>query len=469
MTGSAPRSLGAALIIAAIWSSACARPPSHPSVQRAAAFEAGEIWDGDGAATLTRLGLPVQAIYRLDSLNQPIRLPMPKACCITGLTLSPRGDRIAYFAYGADPPVTAEDRAVTGVRVVDAAGAEIAWFPGCHAPRWSVDGSRLAMIEGKYPPEVSTTFDPSVGWLEPVAVRVVDRSGRSRTFPHQPRRLSWGNGDTLFLEYEDRVEALDVAHSRTWPTTHVGCEVSPDGRYSFRYQGSFGFFRLSDDAAGLGLGRCVLSKFGFETDNPPMLIPFWIRSTTRTHLLCLSVTPTQQSPPGQAGVRTVVLDPGTMEFVHEIPGKLVTPTNDHRAVVLLRGDTLARVDLPIWPPEPARLVIGRLRMQVYEWDSPAPRLLTDSTYAVAAGDWLRTVDGFDPCGDLRVVRATANSRLELELRTPVFYEPGAGPAPVPPHDQAARYPRPLFVGTSPVMLRTNSVDGGYDVVLSLVR
>src|SRR5207247_10636888 len=125
--------------------------------------------------------------------------------------------RIAYLAYGADPPVTPDQRAATGVRVVDGSGSEIAWFPSCYAPCWSRDCPRAA----------------------------------------------------------------------------------------------------------------------------------------------------------EAGVRTVVIDPRTMEILHELPGKLVTPTNDHRSVVLLRGDTLALADLPTWVREPARPLIGRIRMQIYAWGSGA--------------------------------------------------------------------------------------------------
>ena len=128
------RSLVALLLALAVPLGACSGRSSDSGTNRVAVFEAHDIWDGDNGLTMARLGLPQQAIYRLDSLGRPVRLPMPTACGIEGLTLSPAGDRIAYLAYGADPPVTPDQRAATGVRVVDGSGSEIAWFPSCYAP-----------------------------------------------------------------------------------------------------------------------------------------------------------------------------------------------------------------------------------------------------------------------------------------------------------------------------------------------
>ncbi len=395
---------------------------------------------------------------------------MPDACCIAGLTLSPAGDRIGYLAFGADPPVTAEQRAATGVRVVDGSGSQIAWFPSCYAPRWSRDGKRLAMIEGAYP--------ESIGWLRPVAVRVVDRSGRSRTFDCRPRSMAWGNGDTLFLEYEDRVDALDVRRSRSWRTAHVGCQVSPDGRFSFGSQEGLGFPRVRENPGGLELGPCLFSRLGTDWDGP-VFAPFWIRSAARGHLLCLSISPSYQSPRGQAGVRTVVVDPGTMEILHELTGKIVRPTNDHRSVVLLRGDTLALVDLPEWEQEPARPVIGRIRLQVYAWGGWArsgqstSHLVSDSIYVVRPGDWLSSSRAHAYLGNcvkfIRVLRAPDPEHVELEIVPSMLgpIEPGAGPIALPRREMLPGTRR-LTIGNAPMTLRTPSVDGGYDVVFSLV-
>ena len=444
----------------------CSGQSSHSTVRRVAVFEAHDIWDGDNGATLARLRLPQQALYRWDSLGRPARLPIPDACCITGLTLSPAGDRIAYFAYGADPPTTLEQRAATGVRVTDANGSETAWFPSCYAPCWSQDGKRLAMLEGAYP--------ESTGWLKPVAVRVVDPSGRSRTFRYRPRSMAWGSGDTLFLEYEDRVDALDVGRSKLWPTAHIGCQVSPDGQYSFGSRERAGFPRVREDPGGLELEPCLLSKLGSEGTS---YAPFWIRSAARPHLLCLSISPGYQSPDGQAGVRTVIIDPRTLEVLLELPGKLVRPTNDHRALILLRGDSLSFVGLPSWEPEPRRAAMGRVRLQIYGWGSgplsghPASQLVSDSIFVVSAGDWLSSPAAYigNCVKFIRVLRAPDPQHVELEIVPPMLgpMERGGGPIAVPP-GQMPPGRRRLTIGSTPVTLRTPSVDGGYDVVLSLV-
>jgi hypothetical protein len=393
---------------------------------------------------------------------------MPDACCIGGLSPSPAGDRVAYVTYGADPPVTPEQRAVTGVRVIDGSGREVEWFPNCYAPRWSRDGTRLAMIEGQYP--------ETIGRLSPVAVRVVERSGRSRAHGYQPRSIAWGNGDTLFLEYEDRVDALDVEGSKSWRTTYIGCEVSPDGQYSFLSQGPLGLLRVQENQGGLELGRCVLSRLG--PDREPFLFgPFWIRSAARGHLLCFSMRPSNQSPPSQASSRTVVIDTRTMEVVNEWPGKLVRPSSDHRSLVLLRGDTLDLVECPTWRSEPPRQLIGWIHMQVYGWGmheragSPTSNLVSDSTYAVAVGDWVSSSRAhLGECGRIiRVLRAPDAAHVDVEIATSMIgpLQPGAGPAPTPWEmlSSGAR----VTLGWAPVTLRTPSVDGGYDVVLSFVQ
>src|SRR5262249_19533492 len=146
-----------------------------------------------------------------------------------------------YFTFGADPPTTEKQRAVTGVRVVAQESTEIAWFPNCGSPCWSADGTRLAMIEWR---------TVSAPYWEPTAVRVAKLSGRTTTFPFQPERVAWGMGDTLYLEYEDRVDALDVARGKSSHTGYVGCEVSPDREYSFRYRGQATPFRLRKSAGG---------------------------------------------------------------------------------------------------------------------------------------------------------------------------------------------------------------------------
>jgi len=440
---------------------ACSRRPTIPAAERIAVFEAHDIWDGDNGETMTRLGFPQQGIYRLDSLSRRTELPLPIPCCVSGVRVSPSGDRFAVVFQGADPPVTPEQRAVTGVQVLDLGGRELAWFPRCYAPQWSADGSRLAMIDGQF---------GDTGWLTPTGIRVVDRSGDTRRFAHRPDALAWGNGDTLFLQYEDRVEGLDIERSTSWRSDHAGCEVSPDGQYSFRLTWPSSI-RVRERATGQEIGSCIRSQL-IAAPEPYVFAPFWIRSSARGHLLCLTVTPSDRSPIRQEGIRTVVFDPRRMEVVHEIAGKLVRPTHDHHSLVVLRGDTLAMVDLPAWEPEPARTAIGRIRVRTYAWGGPQPKLINDSVATVAAGDWLDSGrdSGIGNCGKFaRVVSAPDSSQIELELVASLIPIRGEGVGATPiSFDRLAHLPKRLVLDRTALTLRTPSVDGGYDVVLTLV-
>ena len=438
-------------------------------------FDSQDVWEGDVGTTVTRAGFKHQAVYRFDSLAHRVALPMGGACCLFGLAPSPTDDRVAYGTYGADPPVTEEQKAVTGVRVVASDTSQVGWFAGCHSPCWSGNGSRLAMIESHF---------ASDGRREPAGVRVVDRAGRSKPYPLQAQRIAWGIGDTLYLEFEDRVEALDVARGKSWRTAYAGCEVSADGEFSFRYGERFRALGLRRRAGGVELTPCVLPAVGVDPYEPRVLSPFWLRSATRKHLLCFSVVTVAtgdtvkqangqiaimdpaRSPPGQRGVRTVVLDPETFEVMLDLPGKVVAPTNDHRSLVMLLGDTLSRARLPEWPPAPARPPLGKVRVQIYEWGGgglggPSTRLVTDSTLTVAAGDWLPGPRSSSCAERIRAAGMQPDSLLELLVPAGMFVnhdEPDAGP-------HAAR----LLLGATPMRLRTASVDGGYDVVLSRVR
>ena len=204
---------------------------------------------------------------------------------MTPLRVSPAGDRFAVVTQGADPPVTPEQRAVTGVQVLDLGGKELAWFPRCYAPQWSADGSRLAMIDGQF---------GDTGWPTPIGIRVVDRSGDTRRFAHRPDALAWGNGDTLFLQYKDRVEGLDIERSTSWRSDYAGCQVSPDGQYSFRLTWPSSI-RVRERATGQEIGSCIRSQL-VAAPEPYVFAPFWIRSSVRGHLLCLTVTPSDRSP-----------------------------------------------------------------------------------------------------------------------------------------------------------------------------
>jgi hypothetical protein len=440
-----------------------------------------DVWDGDNGSTVTRTGLEHQAVYRFDSLAHRVALPMGGACCLWGFAPSPTDGRVAFGTYGADPPVTEEQRAVTGVKVIESDGSPVAWFAGSHSPCWSRDGTRLAMVDSRAGAD---------GRREPVAVRIVDRSGRSETHSFQPQRIAWGNGDTLFLEFEDRVEALAVTRAKSWRTGYAGCQVSADGRFSFRYRGQFMPFRVRREAGGVELGSCVQELLGIDRYDPRFLSAFWVRSEARRHLLCLSfatvssgtvvkqangqiaiLTP-GKSPPRQEGVRTVVIDPETFEVLQEIPGKVVAPANDHRSLVMLLGDTLSRARLPAWPPEPARAGLGRIHMQVRDWGRGLSEGL-DTTVAVATGDWLpgRWFQGCDE--QIRVVGMNEDSRLELHVPPLLSVVPNGSavrqPTPFRLDRTTGRRGSRVLLGATPVRLSTNSVDGGYDVVLAWAR
>ncbi len=434
-----------------------------------AIFASSDVWDGDAGTTVPRVGLRHDAIYRFDSQVHPVNLPMHGACCLRGVAVSPRDGRVAYHTFGADLPTADERRAVTGVRVVTQDSTEIAWFPDCWSPCWAADGTRLAMIESG--PGATS---------ESMAVRVANLTGRSTSFSFRPERIAWGVGDTLFLEYEDRVDGLDVVRGKSWGTDYAGCDVSPDGQYSFRYRGQSTPFELRKSVGGIvGLESCVLQDLGL--DGARVLSPFWIRSPSCKHLLCfgtvvgmtgtmvneggrISMIDPARSPRAQQGVRTTFFDPGTFKLVHELPGKVVVPSMDHRSVVMLLGDTLSKVRLPEWPTEVARPAIGRVRVQVYVWgdvsDDPKGRLVSDSTYTIAAGDWLPG-NGFSSCSDMiRVAGVHEDSRLELDLPLGLVRDTESNGGP---------NETKLLMGLETVQLHTNSFDGGSYVHLTRVQ
>lgn len=462
------------LVLAAGLAAGASVPRFEPRVPLpdVAMFDAMDVWDGDAGTSVTKAGFALGAAYRFDSVARRVALPMMKGTHVVwlwDLAASPTDERVAYCTRGADPPGVNVQMPATGVKVVASDSSQGGWYVDCWSPRWSKDGRYLAMIE---------TRSGANGTREPAAVRVVDRAGRSVRHAFQPQQMDWGNGDTLFLEFEDRVEALDVARKESWPTAYAGCEVSDDGEYSFNYRGQFRTFRIGRRSGGVELANCVLTDLGVDVSEPRVMSPFWLRSATRGHLLCFSnvtvatgdtvrqangqiaIMDPAKSPPGQRGVRTFVFDPKTFEVMLDLPGKVVAPTNDHRALVMLFGDSLSRVQLPEWPPEPVRPVLGKVRVQVYEWgerEIRSTRLVTDSTVTVAVGDWLPMFRPYGCRGRIRVAGMQADSLLELHVPAGMFegYDNPTGGS------DAAR----LLLGRWPVHLRTAS----YNVVLSRVR
>jgi hypothetical protein len=443
-----------------------AHPLDAPK-RRVAIFDAQSVWNGDDGGTLKGLGYPMMALYAVDSSGRRTTLPIPDSCYFRSIAVSPRGDRVAYAAHFAGTPATPAQRAVTGVHVVDDQGRAIERFSACWAPCWSSDGTRLAMIEGAFP--------ETLGWLGTTGVRVSDLSGHTRRLNFRPLRLGWGNGDTLYLGFHDgrndqfdRVVAVDVATGRSWLTAYVGIEVSPDGRYSM--QDGWGLV-LKERDTELHLGAALANHDRVEAR--------WLRASPRGHLLCLSTFP-YKGGSHQQGLRTIVLDPWKMDTLIAFDGKLVTITNDERAVVLLRGDTLAIEDLPSWPAEPVARAAGKVRMEIYRWggfgraEDVAPKLWRDTTVTISEGDWLlrhariRPGSISPPERWFRVLRANDAPGVEVECALH-WIEIPVGDGPSPSSERSRLAPGDRFtLSATPRRFRTPTIDGGEDVILRLV-
>ena len=244
-------------------------------------------------------------------------------------------------------------------------------------------------------------------------------------------------------------------------TAHRGADVSPDGRYAIRRDRSRqGWFSLTEGATGAEQCGCVPRNAGVElgkrTESHPPFVA-WVRTPGAGHLLWVSGMLGYTSPPGQPNARTAVVDVRTWDVVQSIPGKAVAITTDPRSIVVLRGDSLALVtldDLRERPPDVRRI---RIRVGVQSWGSnPAYRSPEEAwTHDVGVGDWFPDHTALETgCSSyFRVEHILDDGRAVVRLTDKRW---------VATSDT-------VVVTREPVTLHTNSIDGGYDVSLTLVR
>lgn len=431
-------------------SPATAAPPGTP----VAAFTSQQIWGGDDGRTIAGLGLRSQAVYLFrSSSNRPSLLVVPPVCCLYEAALSPQGDLVAYSMIRSDARRVGADDSGWSVLLVDTTGREIAVLPRARQFRWSRDGERLAVLYAHH--------DTNWKWT-PEGIGIWQRADGARyRLGHAPEDIRWGEGDTLYLGYSDRVDALDLARKRVSRTIHRGADVSPDDRFSVRH-GIPGVRNmwLFDDRVGFDLQHCALYRHGSAA--PVMgFEPFWVRSGAAGHLLCMVAGEAWSSPPGQIGLRTGLFDPRTLDMVAWFPGKPIGPTADQLGVIVLRGDTLAIEPLAPWRERLADGPRVRVRIDVETWGRGI-RPLGTWFHEVGAGDWLPDHadmgGGCDPF--FRVTRIVDQDRLEIEF-APGRYTveaPGADPS------QAGN----TTLSRTRTLLRMNSTCGGYNVRLSVV-
>ena len=419
-----------------------------------AAFTSHQIWDGDNGATLRRLGLPQQSLYLCDASGRWAPLLSDTTSGIEAAALDPTGRRVAYSVFGAE----------SYLHIMDVEGHRIATLEGALAFQWSPDGSRLAALHGSWKQQE---------WV-PTELRLWSPSrGIDRIPGVQPRDIRWRGTDTLYLQYEDRVDALDLRRRRVSRTHHRGADVSPDGRYSiFHGDRHHRASRVYDDRLGLDITGCLARGVGVGADalQPPAPEPFWVRRPETPHSIGVSVRG-YTAPPGQRGCSIAVLDARTLERLGAARGAVVVPTPGGRRVILLSHDTLGVVSLRTRPTaygasEPAPI---RVRVHVVGW--PADKVMRSTEYTVVPGDCLPGPPYASCDAAFRVARIIDPRAVELEFAAGSFLVLGPGESeraiPVGLRWDPGRMER-IVVTPASRRLTTPSVDGGYYVDLSVV-
>jgi len=417
-----------------------------------AAFTAHQVWSTDDGRSIASLGWPHQAVFLVHrGLSMPASIKVPARCSLYEAGLAPTRDLVAYSLIGWDAPRFGNDPSGWAVVVADTAGREQARFPGARRFQWSPDGARLALAYAHH--------DTNWSWT-PEAIGLWRRSeGASRRRPQVAADLRWGDGDTLFLEIANRIEALDLESGRLSHTNHRGPDVSPDGRFSLRHYTSVASgTQVFDDQDSLDLSHCALYQHGA----PPLggFQPFWVRAGSAGHLKCTTIGEGPSAPARQAGLATGLFDPRTLAMVARFPGKPIVPTADGRGVVVVRGDSLA-VEPIADAREPARGRTVRLRMEVQTWGRGL-RPLGTWTHSVAEGEWVPDHALMLGACDrhFRIARIVDPEHVEIEIPSGryIVRVPGV------PATQAGT----TSVSRVPTRLRTNSTDGGYVIDLSIV-
>ena len=296
-------------------------------------------------------------------------------------------------------------------------------------------------------------------------------AGTSRSFDVRPDELEWGNGDSLYLGYHsklneyplgERVDVLDLRTGATTVTKHVGVRVSPDGLYSLRWRG-WDLMRVRDDAHVAEIGGCIRARLGSAAGL--LTDAFWLTTLGARHVLCVSARPSFTSAAGQSGCSTILIDARTMDVVDSIPGKCVAPVGDGRAIVVLRGDTLAVVPLRVCErAQDDASPRARVLWQRRGWGGPGggPRGVLeepgeDRTFEGRTGDWL---PGAYTGGCDRFFRVlnVEPEQVRVEFPAGQLIAPGG-----------SREVGEIVITSVPVKLTTHTVCGGENLFLSIVR
>jgi hypothetical protein len=428
----------------ALWARGVSPAAPPAPTEPVAAFASSQVWDGDGGQTITRAGLPMHAVHVFSPRGRRIAFVTKGVRpCVFDAEISPTASMIAYWASSGDNCLTPE------VVVADISGRTIERFAGALGHAWSPDGRWLALLYAHYDSNFDRVSDRLGIW------RVAGR--RLRSYAMRPEEVRWGGADSLFLGYADRVELFDPVWGLATRTAHRGADVSPDGRYAIRRDRRW--FSLTESPSGDEQCGCVPRNAGVDlgqrSGSPPPFVA-WVRAPGAGHLLWVSGMLGYTSPPGQPNARTAVVDVRTWDVVQSIPGKAVATTTDPRSVVVLRGDTLALVTLDDLRERPSDAHRVRIRVGVQAWGSlPADRRPEEAwTHEVGVGDWLPDHTALaGACSSFfRLERILGDGRAVIRLADRRWFAASDT----------------VVVTAQPVTLHTNSLDGGYDVSLTLI-
>lgn len=393
-------------------------PPVSPGAM--IAFTPLEAYPFDEGRTVARLGERPGAVYLFGD-REPIGRLLAAARAIDAETvrLSPRGDLVAFSGWLGDRA----REGVYGVFVADTSGAILASFPGVAAYRWNDAGTRLALAYSRADSGQLVGIEGLTLWSA--------GDGAKRSFRLWPAAIGWGERDTLYLGFPNRVDALEPRKLRVVKTAHRSVDVSPDGRFSLVRQGTGGY-GLVDDVSGLESFGCLLDRLG-ATGSVTVLRAEWVRRPGVAHALCVSLAAQSWSPAPlprlSMGWLTALCDARSLDPLLAARGVLVGVTCDRGGLVVLRGDdNLGLVD--------ARPALGaaerasaararpsaRLRVETYvlsdSRSQPPRRRTARRIVPVAPDDWIPV----DLPAPRRCARAVRVERVASAGRIRVSYD-----------------------------------------------
>ena len=231
------------------------------------------------------------------------------------------------------------------IEVIDTTGAFRARFTGARTPRWSPDGTLLAVRKVRRP------YGPRIGGFTPeypetpdsVLVWNADRD-TLLAFPLAADAISWERSEVR-THVGSSTCMLNLQRGPGNYTWQFGIEVSPDGKYSMD-PGRLERFKVWDHYSRTPITKEVLRKIGgVAVQERPL--PFWV--TPAGHILCVGVLDEKDGkkrfPSKRVIWRTIFLDMQKMRVVRSIQARLLAPTADHSKAVVRIGDRFGFVGL----------------------------------------------------------------------------------------------------------------------------